>query len=152
MVIAKRHYIVKPYESVGDLKFGMTQLEIEHIIGKSNEIIDDKVMGEIRENRNDFVLVYIRKKLVDIRFSEKHNLNEINIFLEDINLCNTLNIIDTLSNYPNSKPSKIFKGYINFYGLGINFSGIGKTKSKEGKEIRFFAMNRKKYYELYLKA
>ena len=149
---SKKQFVVIPYKSVGDLNFSMTQLDVEQILGKSYETINDNIMGEIREYRTDFILVYIRNKLVDIRFSDKNKLNEINIYLNDIVINNCSNIIDVLINYPNSKPSEIFNGYINFYGLGINLGGFGKAKSKEGREIRFFAKNRIKYYEHYLKA
>ena len=152
MIKTKRQYVVVPFKSVGNLKFGMTQEDVEGIMGKPNETIDDKIMGEVRESRNDFILIYIRKKLVEVRFSDKLNLEEIEIVLGSINLFDCPNVVDTLLNYPNSKPSKKVKGYINFYGLGINLGGFGKTKLKDSREMRIFAKGRIKYFELYLTA
>jgi len=42
-------YNIVPYEGINNIKYGMTQTEVETIAGKADEIIDDIVMREKRD-------------------------------------------------------------------------------------------------------
>ncbi|WP_452231750.1 hypothetical protein [Lacinutrix sp. MEBiC02595] len=148
----KKKYDVVPFVSVGKMEFGMTKDQIEDIIGKPSDIIDDNIMGEVRVHYPDFILVFIRKKLVDVRFSDQLNMDNTLLFIKGINILETKNLIEVLSEITRSKPSNEIKGFINFYGLGINLAGFGKKKMKDKREVRFYSKGRKKYYELYLSA
>lgn len=148
----KKKYEVIPFVSVGNVRFGMSKEEIEHVLGKPNQVIDDSILGEVRVEYPDFVLVLIRKRLVDVRFSDELNMDNLIIVVREVNLLETENLLDVLSGKPKSKPSKEIKGFINFYGLGMNLAGFGKKKMKNKRELRFYSKGRKKYYELYLSA
>ncbi len=148
----KEELNIIPFVSVGEIKFGMTKEEVFELMGEANYLINDLIMNEVRACYDDFVLVFIRKRLVDFRFSSETNLENVKIFINNIDLVNTNNIINVLSSLSNSKPSEEVKGYINFYGLGICLGGFGKRKINSGKEIRVFSKGRLGYYKIFLEA
>ncbi|AYN04384.1 hypothetical protein [Flavobacterium sp. 140616W15] len=148
----KEELNIIPFVSVGEIKFGMTKEEVFELMGEANDLINDLIMNEVRAYYDDFVLVFIRKRLVDFRFSSETNLENVKIFINNIDLVNTNNIINVLSSLSNSKPSEEVKGYINFYGLGICLGGFGKRKINSGKEIRVFSKGRLGYYKIFLEA
>ena len=148
----KEKFEIIPFVSVNNMKFGMTLEDIEYLIGKPNDLINDEIMGEVRAYYSNFVLIFIRKKLIEFSFNESIGMNELEIIVNGGEIVNNVKIIDVLSELPKSKPSEIKRGSINFYGLGINLGGFKKSKYFPKKEIRVFSKGRIKYYELYLNA
>jgi hypothetical protein len=145
----KKEYVIVPFISVGNIKFGMTQEEIEAFEGKPKNTTNDPIMGEIREEREYFEIVYIRKKVAEIRFSDAMKMKELNLSYQNLDLTESSNLIESLSSINKSKPSKEVKKCINFYGLGFSLLGY-RNKTLTGREITFFAKNRLEFYELYL--
>ncbi len=139
-------YIVKPYISVGNIEFEKSIEDTIENLGEPIKIIEDEIMRETRVYYPNFVLVFLRNRLKDIRFSDELEMKKLNILLNEVNITKEKDLITRLSEIPKSKPSEIIKKTINFNGLGIN---ITNYESKIKREIRFFAKSRKKYYELY---
>ncbi|WP_405397838.1 hypothetical protein [Maribacter sp. Asnod2-G09] len=139
----KKKYEVIPFISVGNINFGISKENVEENIGKPNKIIDNPIMGEVSVYYPDFILIFIRKRLVDVRFTDELNMDNLSIIVKEVDILETKNLINILSEMPRAKPSKEIKGYINFYNLGLNLAGFGRKKMKNKREIRFFSKGRK---------
>jgi hypothetical protein len=55
----KKEYVIVPFISVGNINFGMTQEEVEAFEGNPKNTVNDPIMGEIREEREYFEIVYM---------------------------------------------------------------------------------------------
>jgi hypothetical protein len=136
---------IKPNEGINDIKFGITQNQLEQIMGKPPKAEIDNIMEEVREMRQGMIFRFVPDTLKDIVIS-KH----VDAWVHGIDIFNTANLINLLSAY--DEPTKETDGYVNFYGLGLSVGGFGKKKIPEGKLVTVFAPDRKQYYEYFLLA
>ena len=144
-------FIIKPFEGINEIKFGMFQSEVEAIIGKSEET-KTALLNNILEFRNDIIFVYINEKLSDIRFSKSCQYEKHNIVLNDIVLNNDENTVNKLIKMPKTLPSEIVKNCIVFYGIGACFAGFKEGKIRPDRELRFFSKERLGFYKIFLNA
>ena len=145
-------YNIVPYEGINNIKYGMTQTEVETIAGKADEIIDDIVMREKREKRNDIIFIYRSEKLVTLVFSEHFMLGKHAVLLNGIPLyVNEETIIVLQQNYMDT-PLKGGKNGVLFHEFGILFLGYKKSKKKNESELRCFAKERLRFHEILLDA
>ena len=145
-------YNIVPYEGINNIKYGMTQTEVETIAGKADEIIDDIVMREKREKRNDIIFIYRSEKLVTLVFSEHFMLGKHAVLLNGIPLyVNEETIIVLQQNYMDT-PLKGGKNGVLFHEFGILFFGYKKSKKKNESELRCFAKERLRFHEILLDA
>jgi|GEM_PF-6758136 len=144
-------YIVKPFEGINDIKFGMTQLEVELKVGKA-ESSKTILLNNIVEYRDDILFVYVENSLADIRFSDKFQYEKHNIVLDETKLINNEKTVDLLINKAGTLPSDIVKNCIVFHGIGVCFLGFKNAKMQTEKELRFYSKERARFYKIFLKA
>jgi len=141
-------YFFRPFEGVNNVKFGMTQSEVETITDKATEIIENPILNEINEIRNCVSYVYRNGKLIEFKFGEDFNYNQNSIIFSGMVLCNDLETIEKLSMNPENKISDIVRGVVVFHGIGACFSGFKKMKLNIEKEICFYSKDRLRFYEI----
>ena len=131
-------YSVIPYESVGPIKFGFTQLQTEQAIGPS-DFTNKNRYGNIVEYRNNKTLTCIYKKdtlnLTEVNFSSPGDIVTIdqkNIW--DINFTEILEL---------SKQSPVYQGFgsVVIFDFGVALTGFF-PREDEIKAINVFSKGR----------
>jgi len=129
-----------------EINFGMRQVEIEAILGVASEIVINNIMKNKTETRSGMKFIYRGEELTDIVVS-KH----VKLKYKEIDIFNTENVIELLSNYSKFEKSKYAdNAYGNFYDLGLSFGGFGSVEIPEGRIVIIFSKELTKWYEGYL--
>ena len=126
-------FLYSPYVSVGTIKFGMTNEEVDKMQGKADSIsVDGK--GEVEEDRGNISIRYDDEGVAEIAFSS-------GCFLE-YDGCN-LNKLDNLVQFLMKRDRKPFEclGFLIFKGLGLAISGY-HDGDDEQKAITAFKRGR----------
>jgi hypothetical protein len=144
----KMNYIFKPFEGINEIRFGMSQEEVEILEGETDDIKENPIFREIIEIRNGISYIYRSKRLIEIKFGEKFDFDKNSIIWSNIKIYNDIETINILSDMPETKHSEIVKGVIVFHGIGICFSGFKKMKLIIEKELTFYSIERIRFFEI----
>ena len=139
-----------PYEGIKindiEIKFGITQEELNAILGEAAKIEIDNIRRETREQRNGMTFSFIGDKLQNISISR-----HVKLFYKDVDIFNSENTLDLLSKYAEYEASKEKKnGYGNFYDLGLSLGGFGDRKIPEKKLAFVFSKDRIRFFKALL--
>ena len=130
-------FILKPYESVGKINFGMTVKEVESILGKAEKVIE-------RNGRKDMIWQNLSvkydkdKKVNEIGFSQ----GKFKVFYDDIDLLNNPNAGKLLDEKDKSFEKLGFKVY---FKPGLSITGF--SDDEESTSVSFFSKDLVKRWE-----
>ncbi len=125
------NWIINPYVSIGDIKFGMKKEEVELLFNKKPDIVSQDYL-----KRTD-----ARWDNISVKFNKKGLANEVSfvngkyrVFFEDIDILNDDDAMKILNKI--EKPLNTV-GYKVYFATGIALTGFGKNK--EEKTISIFS-------------
>ena len=123
--------LIHPYISIGNIKFGMNDEEVNLLFNKNPDIVLHDYL-----KRTD-----ARWDNISVKFDKKGLVNEVSFikgryraFFDDIDLFNDNNTIKTLNKIEKPLNTMGFKVY---FKIGIALTGFGKNK--EEKTISIFS-------------
>ncbi len=138
-------FILEPFKGVRLVNFGMSQPEVNYILGKPDFQKNDDVMREILEKRANIEFCYKHRDnnhLSDLTFFKGSSL-----IFKNIDLMNTSGALELLQKeFPDFED---IKGHFNFSRLGVLLCGFGRKKIPEGKYIIVYGKTRISFFEGY---
>jgi hypothetical protein len=138
---------IKPCEGVmfkaKELKFGMSQSEINNLLGKPAKFEVSNLINQMFEYRNgmifhykfeeDFNSNYGKEKLHTIDVPKGSGMK---IFYEGIDILNDNEAVSKLSKFDTPTPDN--GKFMNFYKLGICLGGYGRKKIPQKRLVSVF--------------
>ncbi|MDR1315866.1 MAG: hypothetical protein LBK13_03235 [Spirochaetales bacterium] len=151
---------IKPLEGFlfknKEIKFGMSQREIENLLEKPEEFEVSNLSKGITESRDaaDFFYWFQGDYIINYGIEQLRSLDVplesgIRIFYKDIDILNDEEAVSKLSQY--DTPTADDGKYMNFYELGICLGGYGRKKLFRGKIVTLFSRVDIKYFEILYK-
>jgi hypothetical protein len=124
--------VIKPLVGVifkgKEINFGMTQKEVESLLGQPATFKVNNLTNQIHEPRDGTIFIYKCEELFSI---EVPIGSGIKIFYKNVDILNDKDTISNLSEYDIPTPNN--GKYMNFYKLGILLGGFGKKKNSREK-------------------
>lgn len=124
-----------------EILFGMSQKEVEIILGKPSKYEVNNLIGSTIEPREGTIFFYKNNGLtsIDIQLQES-----VKVYYEGIDILHDKESVMKLSKYdtPTANDGK----YMNFYELGISLGGYGRKRIDEKKLVSIFSESEKKMF------
>ena len=132
--------IIKPYVGVSfkgtEINFGMSQKEVEDILGKPVKYEVNNLIDLIWEPRDCATFFYGKSGLQSVDFPLQETQK---VSYEDIDILHDKEAVIKLSKF--DMPTADDGKYMNFYKLGICLGGFGKKRIPEKKLVTVFPEN-----------
>lgn len=123
--------LIRPYISIGNIKFGMNEEEVKLLFNRNPDIVSRDCLKRIDARWDNISVNFNRKGLVnEVSFVN----GRYRVFFEDIDVLNDNSVVKALSKIENSLNTVGFKVY---FKVGIALTGFGKNK--EEKTISIFS-------------
>ena len=124
-----------------EISFGMSQKDVEDILGKPTRYEVNNLIDLIFEPRDGTTFIYGKEGLQSIDIPLQKSLK---VYYEDIDILHEKDAVLKLSEYdtPTANDGK----FMNFYKLGICLGGFGRKRIPEKKLVTVFPESQKEMF------
>ncbi len=123
--------LIRPYISIGNIKFGMNEEEVKFLFNRNPDIVSCDCLKRIDARWDNISVKFNRKGLVnEVSFVN----GRYRVFFEDIDILNDNSAVKVLGKIEKPLNTVGFKVY---FKVGIALTGFGKNK--EEKTISIFS-------------
>ncbi|NMA74916.1 MAG: hypothetical protein GX963_12325 [Bacteroidales bacterium] len=141
----EKELLLKPYLSVGSIKFGMKRNEVEALFGREPEFEHKDFLDRTNLGWGEISVIINKKNQVEeITFSPT---GDFQVIWNDIDILNDSDVIKKLNKFEKSSKTEGVKLY---FTIGIALTGVGNAKEKS-KSLSVFSKDLEKKWRKYIK-